>query len=231
MFSFFDKYKYGIFAVLGSYLGLYIYFNVQTYDVPVFYEIWDKQSQLEDPEIAIKSENIEMPDASQAPPKDIKSFASDANDQREKSNENWDKNKLAKDVEAQVKQMEQDAYKASGGANKQAEIKQLAEEKRKELEKNKNNSKGQTNPVSGGDKAFAGSTMVTFSVKNHGAFQNNEWYVRNPGYTCGKSANGSVRVRIRVDRSGKVLQATYEAAYSANADECMIQTALKYARM
>jgi len=46
-----------------------------------------------------------------------------------------------------------------------------------------------------------------------------------PGYLC--KEQGRVAVRVAVDRSGKVLKAEYDASRSVNADECMIDHALR----
>lgn len=46
-----------------------------------------------------------------------------------------------------------------------------------------------------------------------------------PGYLC--RTQGRVAVRITVDRSGRVQKAEVDAARSANADECMIEHALR----
>jgi hypothetical protein len=49
-----------------------------------------------------------------------------------------------------------------------------------------------------------------------------------PGYLC--KEEGRVAVSIAVDRGGNVLKAEMDAARSANADECMIEQALRSAK-
>jgi hypothetical protein len=73
--------------------------------------------------------------------------------------------------------------------------------------------------------------MVDFSVSGRNAYEQNTWYVRNPGYTCGFNASGTVYIEIEVSNSGRVAVAQYVAAKSTNASACMIEQALKYAKM
>lgn len=49
-----------------------------------------------------------------------------------------------------------------------------------------------------------------------------------PGYLC--RAQGRVAVRVAVDRNGQVLRAELDPARSSQADECMIENALRSAR-
>jgi len=71
--------------------------------------------------------------------------------------------------------------------------------------------------------------MVDWSLSGRTAHQNNNWYVRNPGYTCGYGSSGKVSVQIIVNQNGDVVSAT--ASGSASANDCMIQQALKYAKL
>lgn len=49
-----------------------------------------------------------------------------------------------------------------------------------------------------------------------------------PGYLC--RSQGRVAVRVSVDRSGTVLRAEFDAARSSQADDCMMEHALRSAR-
>ena len=72
--------------------------------------------------------------------------------------------------------------------------------------------------------------MVEWRLDGRTAFENNNWWVRNPGYTCGYGASGKVVIKISVDQSGKVLQAVYDANASSGANPCMIEQAQLYAK-
>ena len=71
--------------------------------------------------------------------------------------------------------------------------------------------------------------MVDFSLKGRTAYENNNWFVRNPGYTCGHGSAGTVVVLISVNNSGKVIATTIDESRSENATSCMRDQALKYA--
>ena len=77
-------------------------------------------------------------------------------------------------------------------------------------------------------EAVSGETMVSYSLKDRYPLNHNDWYIRNPGYTCG-NVNGIVKVAIIVDKGGKVISATYMEVGSQNASECMRQKAVEYA--
>ena len=72
--------------------------------------------------------------------------------------------------------------------------------------------------------------MVEWSLSGRSPHQNNEWNVRNPGYTCGYGSTGKVVVSIKVDKGGKVVEAQYEASKSNGANQCMIEQSVRYAR-
>jgi hypothetical protein len=81
----------------------------------------------------------------------------------------------------------------------------------------------------GGSTAYSGQVMVDFNVPNHAAYQNNAWYVRNPGYTCPNGTSGKVTVIIKVNKAGNVTSAIYDASQSSGANSCMIDKARTYA--
>ena len=73
--------------------------------------------------------------------------------------------------------------------------------------------------------------MVDFSLAGRTAYNNNNWYIRNPGYTCGYGAAGTVVVLINVNSDGKVIKVNFDPSKSTNVSECMREQALKYANM
>ncbi len=230
-FDFIDKHKFGILAAFATYIVLFMYFQMETYQK--FYEIpvWDEKAELikdEEKEIEIKPENIEQnPQLAQG---DVKNLSRDLNDDRKKSTKNWDENKLSKQIEDKIKKEEEQYKKETGGEAKRDKIiKDL--ENQKNQQKNTNTNKANTNTTSGGSTAYKGSVMVDWQLDKRDPHQGNNWYVRNPGYTCGDKSNGVVTVKIKVDQSGKVISATYLAESSQNASSCMIEQAKKYALM
>jgi hypothetical protein len=73
--------------------------------------------------------------------------------------------------------------------------------------------------------------MVHFSLAGRTAYKNNNRYIRNPGYTCGYGAAGTVVVLINVNSDGKVIKVNFDPSKSTNVSECMREQALKYANM
>jgi hypothetical protein len=73
--------------------------------------------------------------------------------------------------------------------------------------------------------------MVDWDLSNRKPHNNNSYYVRNPGYTCNENANGIVVVNVRANKNGDIIAATYDETKSSNATTCMIENAIKYAKL
>ena len=71
--------------------------------------------------------------------------------------------------------------------------------------------------------------MVSFNLKNRQPHQDNMWFIRNPGYTC--NGNGIVVVDIKVNQSGNVTSVILNSNMSRNANSCMVEAGIKYAKM
>ena len=194
-FIYLEKYRYGILAVIATYIALFMYLQVESYDQVYSIDVWDKRAELitDKQEIEIKKENIEV-------------------------NSKID----------HVKNVSRDVNSETGEAVKREEI--LASKKEKLKEGLKVN-KGVVAAKIGGDKVFSGNVMVEWSLSNRSPHMNDNWNVRNPGYTCGQGSSGVVTLKIIVDQSGKVLNVIYIPGSSASANSCMIEQAKKYARM
>ncbi len=159
-----------------------------------------------------------------------KNIARDQNDTRKRSDQNWSQNKSASQVEQSVKDYEKQLFQEAGGDAKRQSIK-------KEMDA-RNNQKTTTNSGSkeksssnqnGGNTAFSGNVMVDWSLSGRNPHQNNNWYVRNPGYTCGYGSEGRVSVKIKVNQNGDVIEAIPTG--SAGSNSCMIEQAVKYAKL
>lgn len=229
-FVFIDKHKFGLIAALMVYLGLFLYFHLETYQKIYLIPVWDERAELEDPEIAIKPENIEI-NSPQNPAGDIKSISRDANDSRDKSYDNWSKDKASKEAEQRVKEWEQQDFKESGGEAKREQLKREQENKLKNQNKTNTNVKTEKTTNQGGNTAFKGSVMVEWQLKDRQPHLNDSWQIRNPGYTCGEGSTGTVFIKIKVNQSGQVVSAVYVATKSSQANACMIEQALKYAKL
>ena len=72
--------------------------------------------------------------------------------------------------------------------------------------------------------------MVEWELTGRTAYKNDNWYVRNPGYTCGYNSKGTIVVRIKVNRNGSVVDAQVDNASSIQVSACMKSKALEYAK-
>lgn len=228
-FFYIDKFKFGIIAVFAVYMGIFVYLQLSTYT-----EYYPIQSFFEEPaleipeeEVEVKPENIEVPLDFKGG--DVKNVSRDMNDTRERSEKDWYQNKSASDVEQAVKDYEKRLYEETGGEAKRKAIQKEMDERKKQNAAKSSSSAKESNNTQGGNKAAAGNVMVDWTLSGRTAHQNNNWYVRNPGYTCGYGSIGKVSVQIVVNQNGDVVSAN--ATGSASANDCMVQQALKYAKL
>lgn len=233
--DFIEDHKYGIIVALVVHVGLFIYFQLKTYEVAVPYEPWSFQGRnIEAPDdIEITAEQIITDEEQQLfeENEEVTSFVKSEHDSREKS---FEKDEVYTSYEG-------DAY--SNIKSFESEVIEQLESKRKDktsdgetktdLETEKEEIAEQdtkNDQQKGSEKAVAGKTMVSYDLKGRHPLNNNDWHVRNPGYTCG-NVNGTVVVRIKVNQNGDVTNAKYIPERSLNANQCMSNQAEKYALM
>jgi hypothetical protein len=175
--------------------------------------------------------NFEQLEVSSSGGGEVKNIIADANDKRSKSYEDWSQDvnvSSSSNPEQSAKEFEQQLFREAEGNE--------ARKKMEEQRKNKDNSSSPKNTkqenktsLGGSENQFAGNVMVRFSLSGRTAFNGNNWYVRNPGYTCGRGA-GVVVVNVVVGRDGKVIKAIVDNAKSSG-NSCMKEQAQKYASM
>lgn len=229
-----DKYKYPILAVLLTFFGSLFYLLFNSYEKSWEVEGWNFKNEVKveiaKDELEIKPEDIEI--LSEKTLKEVKSITRDLNDTRKKTmNEDWSETKpmSSKDIEKSVKDLEKQFFKEAGGEGKRQKIieeKIQAEQKIKQKQQNSKSSKESQNR-SGEDKVYGGNVMVEWNLTGRDPHQNNNYYVRNPGYTCGEGSSGYVLIKIKVDQGGSVVSAIVSSSSSANS--CMLEQAKKYA--
>jgi len=204
-----------------------MYLQINSYTKYWVIEPYHDGSYIEAPQevIEIDRDNIEVPpDFDES----VKNIVSDANETRDKSYENYSENKSRQEVANDIKALEEQMRNEAGGSAERERLHDLIED-RKNQQMNTENSNHQT-VDQGGDVAYAGKTMVDFSLAGREPFQNNRWYIRNPGYTCG-TGMGTIVVDIRVNGNGNVTNASYNSGKSRGGNGCMIEQAVKYAEM
>lgn len=231
--AFIDRYIYGIAVAIAFFVFVFVYLNLQTYTsyfpVGSFFANRNVAAVEIPEELELTPENLEIT----GNPADVKSIGRNSNDQRQSSQQNWSENKMsASQIEQSVKDYEKQLFKDAGGEGERAKIKSEMDarhQKQNEAKQNANTPKTNTSNVSGGNKSYSGNVMVEWNLRD--AFQNNNWYVRNPGYTCGYGSSGKVTIRIKANQNGNVISAVYDPSLSRGANSCMIEQAVKYAKM
>lgn len=234
IFEFIEDNKWAVLGTVLVHVIWFFAFNFTYVSRPSFPE-------EEEVEITMPLEQIEFEDLSvQEKDEDgnitksgeIKNMVINQGDDREKSMDNYSKNNLDKQVEEELKELERQTMEEAQGDREgiyestvEDEMMNATDEELEEL------AKKYLNKESGGskDKIYGGRTMVSFDIPERTAFNNELKYVRNPGYTC--NGSGSVVVRVKLDRDGKVIQAKYAPELSYKASSCMIEQAEKFAKL
>lgn len=237
LFDQLDKYKFGIIITMAVLIGVYIYLMLDSFPKGyIEYEPFHRASHVEIPpeEIMLQPQNIMLP--ADFKPEDVKNMTRDANDSRERSFENYYENQSTPQSIAEAEQavydLEQQMKDATGGQEARDAIRDELAARKARLEQTKQNpSNNRPTNQNTGNTAYAGSVMVEFDVPKHTAHQNNNWYVRNPGYTCPKGSSGTVTIVVKVSQSGSVTSATFDPSRSSGANSCMIEQAKKYAKI
>ena len=212
-------------AAFGVYISLFMYFHISSYKQYVLIPAFQEFSKIEE-EIKIAKENIEVPDQNSG---ELKNLARNNEDKRTKSEKDWSENTSSEDPAQTIKDFEKKLFEEAGGEKKREKIESEAE--RKKVAKNEKSSKTDLINQHLKPNQYNGNVMVDFSLEGRTAYNNNNWYIRNPGYTCGYGSVGTIVILIKVNSAGKVVKITFDAAKSINATSCMQEQALKYANM
>lgn len=222
-----DHFFIAIIVALSVYVFLFMYFQISSYKEVVYIEPFEKYSRVEEPEeIEINKDQIQVPPSNLDG--ELTNVVRDKNDSRKRSDKNWSQDQASGNPEQTAKDFEKQLFKEAGGEKEREKIKSEAEEQKKKITAAVNTKQNPSNNVSKANQ-FGGNVMVEFSLKGRTAYENNKWFVRNPGYTCGNGSSGTVVVLISVDNSGRVLSTTIDESRSENATTCMRDQALKYA--
>lgn len=161
---------------------------------------------------------------------EVKNLSRNISDPREKSNNNYNQNSNSGDPYQTIKDFENQLFEESGG-NKEREKYLKDKQQNQNSENQKKTDQGKGDKQDGSGQQYNGNVMVEWKLDGRSAHENNNWWVRNPGYTCGYGSSGKVVIRISVDQGGRVVQANYDASASTGANDCMVQQALKYAKL
>lgn len=228
-----DKYKYGLFAMVAFYIivsSIRVQYGfIQRPDIS---HLLNKKA---DDVIELKLEPMEIVEQRMTATGEIKNAArdenssgqSDGSSSNSSSDRSYSNSKSLADVEQSVYDLEKSMFEEAGGAIRRAEI-QGDMEKRKKAQEEAEKTKSAAAKSAGANQnsvenSSKGEVLVSYSLKGR-----NGSYVPAPGYMCPQGTSGKVIIAIKVDQSGKVIEA--KAAAGSSTDNCMVSYALDYAK-
>ena len=215
MFILIDRYKLGILAAFSAYIVVFIFLEIITYQTYFPIQPFNDQPTISitTDELLITKENLQVE-------QDSKNISKDQNDLREQSINNWQENK-SDEINQSIKDYEKSLHQDNVSKNDNIV---------KENEDDNNDLKPQVSNTNNNVKtAYGGNVMVSWSLTERTAYLNNNWYVRNPGYTCDQDSYGKITIQIKVDQNGSVIYAS--VLEKGDASQCMINQAIKYAKL
>ena len=216
MFILIDRYKLGILAAFSVYIVVFIFLEIITYQTYFPIQPFNDQPTISitTDELLITKENLQVE-------QDSKNLSKDQNDLREQSINNWQENKSDDEISQSIKDYEKSLHQDNVSKNDNIV---------KENEDDNNDLKPQVlNNNNNVKTVYGGNVMVSWSLTERTAYLNNNWYVRNPGYTCDQDSYGKITIQIKVDQNGSVIYAS--VLEKGDATQCMINQAIKYAKL
>lgn len=112
-------------------------------------------------------------------------------------------------------------------AKARAEARKAKAQQRQDAQKSQGNNTKSSNGNEGSQPK--NQPMVDFVLNGRAPYDNDIWYVRNPGYTCGKGVAGTIVVNIKVNANGNVTSAI-PASDVSGVDPCLVEKAIEYAK-
>lgn len=226
-----DKYKYGLFVMVAFFI-IFSSIRIQ-YGFVERPDISHLLNKKQDDVIELKLEPVEIVEQRMNATGEVKNVARDENSDGSggsSGNNNYESYSSARslnDVEQSVYDLEKSYFEETGGEQKRADIQKEMEQRKKEQEEQNKNKASNTNS-NGNSKNSVGSSakgnvLVSYSLKNR-----NGQYVPAPGYMCPQGTSGKIVINIKVDASGKVIEARVNPSSASN--ECMTSYALEFAR-
>ena len=220
MFIFIDRYKLGILAAFSAYILVFIFLEIITYQTYFPIQPFNEQPTIliTTDELLITKENLQLNQDFNY--NDSKNISKDQNDLREQSINNWQENKSDKIIQS-IKDYEKSLHQDN--VSKNDNIVKENEDDNNDLNPQVLNNNNNVKTV------YGGNVMVSWSLTERTAYLNNNWYVRNPGYTCDQDSYGKITIQIKVDQNGSVIYAS--VLEKGDASQCMINQAIKYAKL
>lgn len=227
-----DKYKFGLLAVVMAYLVIFVYSKSAQFTYVIKHEPFLAETRIEDKEeiLEITPDDIEVP-ADFNYNAEVKNMAQSKNDKRESSFDDYGPPKSSEEIAQDIKSLENQMKSEAGGSAERAKLQRLIDQRKADQQKAEQSENNSTPTTNGSDNKYTGYTMVEWDLDDRMAHNNNIEAIRNPGYTCGDRANGVVVVDVKTNTNGNVISAKYNAGRSKGATACMIEKAVKYAKL
>ena len=210
-------------ACLGVYLFVFMYLQISSFPDYRQTKSFDTYSELVQEDVKLTADNIDTKDFAGG---NVSSVSRDVNDDRASSSEDWSESTYEGDPEQNAKEIERQLFENTGEQERRNELQEAHQARLEQLARE---SESKQNIKEASQNQFSGNVMVEFELSGRTAFKKDNWYVRNPGYTCGKNSNGLVVVQIKVNRNGNVVNAQVNSSLSNGASDCMLNKAVEYA--
>jgi hypothetical protein len=227
---FIEKYRWGIIAAFAAFTGVFVYLQFEIYE-----QYWPVDPFTDQPEVSVQDEKELMVTPEDLMIQqdqgmdDVKSISRNRDDQRKRSDDNWSQNAPSEDGASKARDYEKQLFQETGGEAKRQAIKEEMNKRQSDRSSTSNSRNSeQSSSQKSGNTAYSGNVMVDWSLKGRTPHQNDNWWIRNPGYTCGYGSAGRVTVHIKVNQNGNVVSAVPVA--SAGSNQCMIDQAVIYAK-
>ncbi|NOQ70499.1 MAG: hypothetical protein GQ574_00770 [Crocinitomix sp.] len=226
-----ERYKFAIIGTVFFHVLFFITTNFTTIRTPYGHNSEQyEEIELDADAIEMDEEMMEMlerlNEQNELKSEQLYNLTADANDQRERSYENFSAQDLDAQVEREARELEQQFFDEWAATHPDSE--DLPPRDNGDNDLSADNNKPNIDPnksVTGdaGANAFAGQVMVEYSLKGR-----KHHSLEIPGYTC--NGSGTVVIDIKVDKSGNVKSAEFNSSFSRGATECMILKSKRYAK-
>ncbi len=224
-FRYIEQYKVAIVGTALFHVAVFLCTNFTTVSstVQLQEDILEGEIPFDEIELDPKMlELLDLADKVSGQPQDVVNTASDENDTRQTSSDHFSTSAIDEEVMNDAKSLEKQ-YFAEWAATHEGPDIETDEDPEEDDPLDNNNKPDNATIHTNGDFKAAGDVLVSFNLKDRKAFS-----LPKPGYTCNRS--GTVKLDIKVDNNGSVKSVVFNEAGSQNADECMINQALTYAK-
>lgn len=221
MIAFWSKHKIGILATVIFHVAIILYFNTSKLELPkrevrnkVLLELDYTEEEIPEDEELTEEETTETPTEESIEEK-IQNMMRDAQDRRKMSSQNFSEKEIEQQLEEKYKQLEQDIIKQRQEEGKGFDASKYEIKKNTEPTQNSN-----TQPA---ENKVAGRVTTECSIKGRNC------YAKTPSYRC--PSGGKIHIDIKVNQKGRVTHAEYNASKSTSSNECLVNEAIKYAKL